>query len=237
MTIKNNIKNDYNNYKKYIKQRELFINSESETFENYFSIIHIIIQILLRQNKYAPLKQSKDYERVLRSKVVENLIKTIEFLNLKHIKDVDKCYRSIIEAFCKYCLEIERIEIYISNCKKGEFKATDLMKELKSISTSQKIGKLTSYTTNYFSKMDPNFNKLYQYYSEFSESVHVSVNYTEPTNLLQYNEIEVKEIENNIKKYKEILKIIGPYFIEKIEKLYDTQIINREEDAYLRSLL
>lgn len=233
MKTKYNIYEDLKSYKSFVKNRKLVSDEFPDLFANYFSIIYISINVMMKVNKYKTVSKN---ESVFRRKLVESLLKTIDLINIKHFKDADKCFRSLIEAYFKYSLEVKRHQIYIDNKSKGIFKANEEMIKLKSVSTSQKIGKLTSFTKSYLQGEFPGIENLYNFYGDLSGSVHISMEYTEPIYLLQYENIKCKEIYENINKYKEILFIIIMDVIEKLEDIYNTKIINREDYAYLKKL-
>ncbi|MEB6229022.1 hypothetical protein [Staphylococcus xylosus] len=233
MKIKDNINKDLETYKSYAKNRELVIDELPGLYKNYFSIIYISINVLMKVNKFNHISKN---ETLFRIKLVENLLKTVDLINIKHFKDTDKCFRSVIEAYFKYILEVKRHQIFIENKKRGIFKVDDDMKKLKSVSTSQKIGRLTSFTRNYFKDEFPDIEILYAFYGDLSGSVHISETYTEPLYLLQYEEIQFSEITKNISKYKQILHIIIMNIIDKLEEIYKTMVISREDFAYLQKL-
>ncbi|MEY8603518.1 hypothetical protein AALK46_07310 [Staphylococcus nepalensis] len=233
MKIKENINRDLNSYKSFVKNRRLVADELPNLYTNYFSIVYIAINVMLKVDKYKNVSKN---ENIFRRKLVENLLKTVDLINLKHFKDTDKCFRSIIEAYFKYSLEVKRYQIYVENKSEGIYKASEEMIKLNSVATSQKIGKLTSFTKSYFKDEFPSIETLYDFYGELSGSVHISVDYTEPLYLLQYEEIQYAEIDANMDKYKQILNIIIMDIIAKLEDIYNTKVINREDYVYLKQL-
>ncbi|HAL08897.1 MAG TPA: hypothetical protein DCO67_02895 [Staphylococcus sp.] len=234
MKTKKDILEDLQIYKNHLKQRKLLIDEMPNEYENYFSIIYISINVLLRVEKYEIISKN---EKTFRNKIVENLVKTIDLVNLKYIKDTDKAYRSLIEAFFKLMLEVERVKVHNENKSKGIFDATDELRDLKSISTTQKVSKLTSYTQKYFKNEYPDVVKLNEFYSELSGSVHISDQYKEPLYLLKYDDIDLADINENLNKYKLILNIIFDILIPILEKVYNTSVISRENHIYFKKLL
>ncbi|WP_437272720.1 hypothetical protein ACSSAF_06770 [Staphylococcus succinus] len=234
MKIKKDILYDFENYREHLKQRKLLIDEMPNVYENYFSIIYIAINILLKVDKYKTISKN---EKIFRTKIVENLVKSIDLINIKYMRDTDKLFRSLIEAFFKLMLESERIKIFNKNKSEGIYSATDEMITLKKVATQNKTGRLTSYTKEYFGKSFPQVEKLYEYYSELSGSVHVSDQYTEPLYLIKYNELEILDICENIHKYITILDIVLDKLILMLEELYNTKVISRENYIYLKQLL
>lgn len=225
---------DLKKYENFIHERKWLIFDYPEVFKNYFSIIHISVNILLKVEKY---KTESNNEKLLRRRIVENMIKTVDLINLKHFKDVDKCYRSILEAFFKFSLECERISIHKSNIKKGIYVATPKLKELKSMSNTQKIGRLTSYWREHFKDSFDKTDDLYNMYSILSESVHISYDKDAPLDIKKYEDISSSEILDEIDKYIGILNIISLKCLEILEGLYKTKLMTTEEQIYFEKLL
>lgn len=234
MKSKVSIEKDIKLYRNFISNRQYLYDSHYTLFDNYYSIVYLISNAFLKVDKY---KSVSINEMKFRRILIENLIRTIDLINLKHFYDVDKCYRSIIEAFFKYLLEIERYKEYEQLKKKNQFKATDRMKELKKISTSYKIGRLTSYTKSLFLMDKPEIKTLYDYYSMLSGSVHVEIRKDHNLEIANYEKVSDEEIYNKLNTYLEILSCITGWMSECIESIYSTSIYIREDKIYLDKLL
>src|SRR5699024_4133849 len=115
MKIKSEIEADLNEYLVLCNNRKKLIDENLDFFRNDFSLVHIIINILLKYKTISKEKIWSTTEYKYRKRIVENLIQTIDMINFKDIDSAAKCYRSIIEAHFKYILECERINVYNKN--------------------------------------------------------------------------------------------------------------------------
>lgn len=237
MKIKKEIEVDLNDYRVLCETRKNLIDENPELFKNYFSLVHLTINILL---KYQPISKEKigsSIEYVYRKRIVENIIQTIDMINFKDLDSAAKCYRSIIEAHFKYILECERIKIYNKNTSEGVFEATEELKELKSKVSSHKIGKLTRFVLTYFPG-EEDYILLNEKYSDLSSIVHISSDIDGPLNISQLDYIRTpKEIKLYMKDFIYILEIVIKDIIRYKESIYNSKVITRENFLLLEKLI
>ncbi|MEB6086759.1 hypothetical protein MXF21_11600 [Enterococcus casseliflavus] len=146
------------------------------------------------------------------SETKNDLIISFDLLNINYMTASKRILRSAIESFFRFSLCFARFDEYSQNKKAGIFQATEVLKQLKSMSDTHKVGKMTFYVSEYFqsTKIESQINKLYDKYSSLSSIVHVNskTDFSPQRFLSQYASIIEDDVRENVRTYKEIMLLI-----------------------------
>lgn len=200
------VESDYFDYIKYTENRTSLRTSgfESEIKELYELLYLFSSNIDIYQNLD---KKSFMWDYISETK--NDLIISFDLLNVNYLTASKRILRSAIESFFRFSLCFSRFKEYSCNRANKIYNATDNLKELKSMTDTHKVGKMTNYTKNYFSnsKINKQVESLYNKYSSLSSSVHVNskTNFSPQRFLNEYSSIKNEDVSQNIEVYRDIL--------------------------------
>lgn len=200
---------DFNNYKHLIQERNFY--TETDCVDNLKKVYKKIYIYTTISNKIEHL-QTRNKLKYFYNECRNNLIISFDLMNFNYISASKQILRSSIESFFRLTLSLEQIVYYEDRLKKNIYKADDILKDLKSLQESHKVGKLTSFTVTYFSEksVGPIYNKLNILYSNLSSSVHVNKtqDFSPHKYLSDYNQLEQQAFQNSLAILEEVCELI-----------------------------
>ncbi|MCA6741442.1 hypothetical protein [Enterococcus durans] len=200
------VESDYVDYIKYTENR---ISLSTSGFENEIKELYDLLYLFSSNiDIYQDLdKKSFMWEYISETK--NDLIISFDLLNINYLTASKRILRSAIESFFRFSLCFSRFKEYSQNKENNIYNVTDNLKELKSMTDTHKVGKMTFYTKNYFSNtiINKQVDGLYNKYSSLSSSVHVNskTSFSPQRFLNEYSSVKNEDVSKNIKIYRDIL--------------------------------
>ncbi|MBH0167570.1 hypothetical protein IHV12_21925 [Fictibacillus sp. 7GRE50] len=199
-------KSDYEHYKDYVRSRELLFDTEiKDRLEYSYQLLYILSTISSSVNTIDPRSKIKHFY----NEVKNNFIITFDLINMNYLNSAKQVLRSTIEAFFRFSLTLHRYIEYKENRKRQIFHATDTLKDLKAMSDTHSVWKMTSYTVNYFedTPIKTIISNLNHQYSILSGNVHVNSNdnFTLQEYLSEYAVYDFTKSSDTINLYNQII--------------------------------
>lgn len=198
--------NDFKEYISYTEKRP-HLNQSNLTMDlkNYYELLFIFSNVIYIFRDLD--NKSNMWDFICETK--NDLIICFDLLNMNYHTASKKILRSSIESFFRFSLSLARYEEYKENREQQIFSATDSLRNLKSMVATHKVGKMTTFTLEYFSETEVanSFVSLNRIYSSLSGNVHVNSkeNFTPHRFLSNYLEIKDEDVVDNLKVQKSVL--------------------------------
>ncbi|UAT31318.1 hypothetical protein K7T73_03530 [Bacillus badius] len=200
---------DFNNYLQLIGERKFYTETDNiEEMKRVYKKIYIYTTV---SNKVESLK-TKTNLKYFYNECRNNLIISFDLMNFNYITSSKQIIRSSIESFFRLTLSLEQLVYYSERIRNQIYSVDDTLRALKSLQESHKVGKLTSYTVNYFNSKSVRsiYERLNEIYSVLSSSVHVNKaeHFTPHKYLSDYNQYEQEAFDNCLSILEEVSELI-----------------------------
>ncbi len=200
---------DFVKYLKLISERKFY--TETSNVEKMKRVYKKIFIYTTVSNKIE-LLHTRNNLKFFYNECRNNLIISFDLINFNYITSSKQIIRSAIESFFRLTLALEHVIYYNKRVKAKIYDVDEVLRDLKSLQDSHKVGKLTSYTVNYFDTKSVGiiYNNLNEIYSNLSSSVHVNKteHFTPHKYLSDYNQYEQEAFDKCLLILEEVTELI-----------------------------
>lgn len=236
--------NNYDNYtafKTFSDSRKTIVNSTNTKLLESFKQLYLFSNLLYRLLNFSPVSSTlhpnditKENKLIL--SIQENIVYATDLVNLKQFNSASNNYRSIIESTFRLLLLTEDCMIKSKIAKTHHYSKNENQKKLKRLIDTHKVGRLTSFTSEYFKDHIIGSEVLYlnSLYSEFSKTIHTDLEKDSPILYLMALEKQKDElILEKLHLFSDSLMSITIVIYYSLNHFFDTQSLSTQEFAFI----
>lgn len=234
----------YTAFKNFSDSRETITNSTNNKLLGAFKQLYLLSDSLYRLLNFSPISSERNQhditkENKLISAIQENIVYATDLVNLKQFNSASNNYRSIIESTFRLLLLTEKCMIEAKILNTHHYSKDESQKKIKRLIDTHKVGKLTSFTSEYFKDYIVGTEVLYlnSLYSEFSKTIHTDLE--TKSSILYLMALEQQQDELILDKlhlFSDSLKNIIIVIYYSLNHFFNTQSLSSQEFAFITQI-